>query len=97
MNLINKADLTDSRLGATVSKSLKDYTSTGDTVAIFGNESSGLSTSNDLSDIETSKYPYARAMLKASICPLLPRLLCITYQICRVNKAVPDSSSPYAR
>jgi TrmH family RNA methyltransferase len=44
-------------LGATGSKSLKDYTSTGDTVAIFGNESRGLSTSNNLSAIETVNIP----------------------------------------
>jgi len=44
-------------LGATGSKSLKDYTSTGDTVAIVGNESRGLSTSNNLSGIETVNIP----------------------------------------
>jgi TrmH family RNA methyltransferase len=44
-------------LGATGSKSLKDYTSTGDIVAIFGNESRGLSTSNNLSGIETVNIP----------------------------------------
>ena len=44
-------------LGATGSKSLKDYTSTGDTVTIFGNESRGLSTSNNLSGIETVNIP----------------------------------------
>jgi RNA methyltransferase, TrmH family len=44
-------------LGATGSKSLKDYTSTGDTVAIFGNESRGLSTSNNLNGIETVNIP----------------------------------------
>ena len=44
-------------LGATGSKSLKDYISTGDTVAIFGNESRGLSTSNNLNGIETVNIP----------------------------------------
>jgi TrmH family RNA methyltransferase len=44
-------------LGATGSKSLKDYTSAGDTVAIFGNESRGLTTSNNLSGIETVNIP----------------------------------------
>ena len=44
-------------LGATGSKRLKDYTSKGDTVAIFGNESRGLSTSNNLNGIETVNIP----------------------------------------
>ena len=44
-------------MGSTGSKSLKDYTSTGDTVAIFGNESRGLSTSNNLNGIETVNIP----------------------------------------
>ena len=44
-------------LGAAGSKSLKDYVSTGDTVAIFGNESRGLTTSNNLSGIETVNIP----------------------------------------
>jgi TrmH family RNA methyltransferase len=54
--LINKG-IHGFSLGATGSKSLKDYTSTGDTVAIFGNESRGLSTSNNLSGIETVNIP----------------------------------------
>ena len=44
-------------LGATGSKSLNDYVSTGDTVAIFGNESRGLSTSENLSSIESVNIP----------------------------------------
>jgi TrmH family RNA methyltransferase len=44
-------------LGAAGSKSLKDYTSTGDSVAIFGNESRGLTTNNNLSGIETVNIP----------------------------------------
>ena len=44
-------------LGATGSKSLKDYVSTGDTVAIFGNESRGLTTSENLSSIESVNIP----------------------------------------
>ena len=44
-------------LGATGSKSLNDYVSTGDTVAIFGNESRGLTTSENLSGIESVNIP----------------------------------------
>ena len=44
-------------LGASGSKSLNDYVSTGDTVAIFGNESRGLSTSENLSSIESVNIP----------------------------------------
>ena len=44
-------------LGATGSKSLNDYVSTGDTVAIFGNESRGLTTSENLSSIESVNIP----------------------------------------
>jgi TrmH family RNA methyltransferase len=44
-------------LGATGSKSLNEYISTGDTVAIFGNESRGLSTSGNLSSIESVNIP----------------------------------------
>ena len=44
-------------LGATGSKSLNDYASTGDTVAIFGNESRGLTTSENLSGIESVNIP----------------------------------------
>ena len=44
-------------LGASGSKSLKDYVSTGDTVAIFGNESRGLTTSENLSSIESVNIP----------------------------------------
>jgi TrmH family RNA methyltransferase len=44
-------------LGATGSKSLNDYISTGDTVAIFGNESRGLSTSENFSSIESVYIP----------------------------------------
>jgi RNA methyltransferase, TrmH family len=36
---------------------LKDYISTGDTVAIFGNESRGIATSNNLSGIESVNIP----------------------------------------
>jgi TrmH family RNA methyltransferase len=44
-------------LGATGSKSLNEYVSTGDTVAIFGNESRGLTTSENLSSIESVNIP----------------------------------------
>ena len=44
-------------LGASGSKRLNDYVSTGDTVAIFGNESRGLSTSENLSSIESVNIP----------------------------------------
>ena len=44
-------------LGATGSKSLNDYVSTGDTVAIFGNESRGLTSSENLSSIESVNIP----------------------------------------
>jgi len=44
-------------LGSTGNKSLKDYMSTGDTVAIFGNESRGLTTSNNLTGIESVNIP----------------------------------------
>ena len=44
-------------LGASGSKSLNDYVSTGDTVAIFGNESRGLTTSENLSGIESVNIP----------------------------------------
>ena len=44
-------------LGASGSKSLNDYVSAGDTVAIFGNESRGLSTSENLSSIESVNIP----------------------------------------
>ena len=44
-------------LGASGSKSLNDYVSTGDTVAIFGNESRGLTTSENLSSIESVNIP----------------------------------------
>ena len=44
-------------LGSTGNKNLKDYTTTGDTVAIFGNESRGLATSNDVSGIESVNIP----------------------------------------
>ena len=44
-------------LGASGSKSLNDYVSTGDTVAIFGNESRGLITSQNLSSIESVNIP----------------------------------------
>ena len=44
-------------LGASGSKSLQDYVSTGDTVAIFGNESRGLTTSENLSSIESVNIP----------------------------------------
>ena len=44
-------------LGSTGSKNLKDYTTTGDTVAIFGNESRGLATSNNVSGIESVNIP----------------------------------------
>jgi TrmH family RNA methyltransferase len=44
-------------LGATGSKSLNDYVSTGDTVAIFGNESRGLTTSENLISIESVNIP----------------------------------------
>ena len=44
-------------LGATGSKSLNEYVSTGDTVAIFGNESRGLTTSENLSGIESVNIP----------------------------------------
>ncbi len=44
-------------LGATGSKILNDYVSTGDTVAIFGNESRGLTTSENLSGIESVNIP----------------------------------------
>jgi TrmH family RNA methyltransferase len=44
-------------LGATGSKSLNNYVSTGDTVAIFGNESRGLTTSENLSGIESVNIP----------------------------------------
>jgi TrmH family RNA methyltransferase len=44
-------------LGATGSKSLNDYVSTGDTVAIFGNESRGLTTSENLGSIESVNIP----------------------------------------
>ena len=54
--LINKG-VNGFSLGAAGSKSLKDYTSTGDSVAIFGNESRGLTTNNNLSGIETVNIP----------------------------------------
>jgi TrmH family RNA methyltransferase len=44
-------------LGSTGNKNLKDYTTTGDTVAIFGNESRGLATSHDVSGIESVNIP----------------------------------------
>jgi TrmH family RNA methyltransferase len=44
-------------LGASGSKSLNDYVSTGDTVAIFGNESRGLTTSENLISIESVNIP----------------------------------------
>ena len=44
-------------LGASGNKSLNDYVSTGDTVAIFGNESRGLTTSENLSGIESVNIP----------------------------------------
>ena len=44
-------------LGASGSKSLNDYVSTGDTVAIFGNESRGLTTSKNLNSIESVNIP----------------------------------------
>jgi TrmH family RNA methyltransferase len=44
-------------LGSTGNKNLKDYTTTGDTVAIFGNESRGLATSNNVSGIESVNIP----------------------------------------
>ena len=44
-------------LGSTGNKNLKDYTTTGDTVSIFGNESRGLATSNDVSGIESVNIP----------------------------------------
>jgi TrmH family RNA methyltransferase len=44
-------------LGSTGSKNLKDYTTLGDTVAIFGNESRGLATSNIVSGIESVNIP----------------------------------------
>jgi TrmH family RNA methyltransferase len=44
-------------LGAAGSKDLKDFTSTGDTVAIFGNESRGLTKSNNLTGVETVNIP----------------------------------------
>ena len=44
-------------LGASGNKSLNDYVSTGDTVAIFGNESRGLTTSQNLSSIESVNIP----------------------------------------
>ena len=44
-------------LGSTGNKNLKDYTTTGDTVAIFGNESRGLATSNKVSGIESVNIP----------------------------------------
>lgn len=44
-------------LGSTGSKSLRDFVSTGDTVAIFGNESRGLSASNILRSIESVNIP----------------------------------------
>ena len=44
-------------LGASGSKRLNDYVSTGDTVAIFGNESRGLATSENLSSIESVNIP----------------------------------------
>jgi TrmH family RNA methyltransferase len=44
-------------LGSTGNKNLKDYTTTGDTVAIFGNESRGLATSNNVSSIESVNIP----------------------------------------
>ena len=44
-------------LGATGSKSLNEYVSTGDTVAIFGNESRGLTSSENLSSIESVNIP----------------------------------------
>ena len=44
-------------LGSTGNKNLKDYTTTGDTVAIFGNESRGLATSNIVSGIESVNIP----------------------------------------
>ena len=54
--LINKG-VRGFSLGATGSKSLKDYTPSGDTVAIFGNEARGLTTSNNLTGIETVNIP----------------------------------------
>jgi TrmH family RNA methyltransferase len=44
-------------LGSTGNKNLKDYTTTGDTVSIFGNESRGLATSNNVSGIESVNIP----------------------------------------
>ena len=44
-------------LGASGSKSLKDYVLTGDTVAIFGNESRGLTASQNLNSIESVNIP----------------------------------------
>jgi TrmH family RNA methyltransferase len=44
-------------LGASGSKSLSDYVSKGDTVAIFGNESRGLSTSENIDSIESVNIP----------------------------------------
>jgi TrmH family RNA methyltransferase len=44
-------------LGASGSKSLSDYISKGDTVAIFGNESRGLSTSENFDSIESVNIP----------------------------------------
>jgi RNA methyltransferase, TrmH family len=54
--LINKG-VRGFSLGATGSKSLKDYTPSGDNVAIFGNEARGLTTSNNLTGIETVNIP----------------------------------------
>jgi TrmH family RNA methyltransferase len=44
-------------LGATGSKSLKDFVATGDVVAIFGNESRGLFTGSLLGSIESVNIP----------------------------------------
>jgi len=44
-------------LGASGNKSLNDYVPTGDTVAIFGNESRGLTTSQNLNSIESVNIP----------------------------------------
>lgn len=44
-------------LGSTGNKNLVDYTTIGDTVAIFGNESRGLASSNNVSGIESVNIP----------------------------------------
>ena len=94
-DLVGKGSSTDSTLGATGSKSLNNYVSTGDTVAIFGNESRGLTTSEQHSQWHREcKYPDARQCRK-------PQFVCSSLD-CYVSpikypaliKTVPDRVLP---